>query len=336
MLRIIQSLLIVAFFAAMMTLLFRDHVIPSLTRSPGVEVDRRILTDSWANQDDWMEIRLGGMVLGAMRTVAEQEDDESYTVYGHLELRGGFVRGRLISSARLNPRLEVESARMAAHLPTGGGELATGEDLAGPELPEGAIELLALLRGQRMNVRISRGDAVNFLSESLPRPVTVADSINPILRGEMLSEGVVYSTDLYDPFFGGGAGQAQLEWVNTAKRIGDDGEEEEVREVELRVAGSKTTLFVDQNGNIIRREIPLMTGAGVGAGADAVPRLVLLHRQPQQMQEEYPGLLFLPEHPPISPGEVTGTNRGEVFRGLSLFSLVGDNLTGRLLPGQDN
>ncbi|HNM47676.1 MAG TPA: hypothetical protein PKH51_11710, partial [Candidatus Sumerlaeota bacterium] len=64
--RTIQSLLISIFFLVMMVLLFRDHVMPSLTRGRGVEVDRRVLADSWSNQNDWMEIRIGDQRLGAM------------------------------------------------------------------------------------------------------------------------------------------------------------------------------------------------------------------------------------------------------------------------------
>ena len=281
-LRIAQSIAIIAFFAVMMTFLFRDHILPDLSRGRGIAVDHRILTDNWASQDDWLEIRLGEMKLGAMRTVADEEPDlDGYSVRGHLEIRAGFINARLVTAALLNNRLEVHSVRAVAVIAEAGQPLPPGADLDGEDLPPGAYELVALMRSNTAYIRIRRDDAVAFLTQPLPRPVTMTDSIAPILRGDMLTENVVYTADIYDPLMGGGAGRAEIEWVETVMRPNEEGDMERIRRVEMRMGQTRSTMEVSDNGQVLRREIPLMMPAGAGVGSDAGPRLVLEARKPR-------------------------------------------------------
>src|SRR5690606_16747710 len=96
--RKIQSLLIVLFFGFMMVLLFRDHVIPGLSRPDGIDVDRAVLTDSWVNQDDYLVIQMGGMELGAMRQTAEHDaETDTYTSTMQVVANAGLLRGRILS-----------------------------------------------------------------------------------------------------------------------------------------------------------------------------------------------------------------------------------------------
>lgn len=335
MIRILQSTFIVGFFLVMMTLLMRDHIIPSFSRGSGIDVDHRILVDSWTNQDEWYEIRLGDMPLGGMRTVAERiVDTEEFTILGHLELRTPFLMGRLLTAAQLNERLEVNSARLVGGLGTMG-QIPDAESLIDGTFSGEMIEVLALIRSQTINLKLQRGESVQFMTQPMPRPVTMIDSVTPILRGEMLSMGVVYSIDLYDPLMGGGAGRAEIEWVRSSTFVNNDGEEEELRHVEMRIGNLRTTLEVDENGDVLKREIPIMGPTGAGVGSDSGPRLVMIRRDGWEMQRDFPALNHLPETPSITPGDVVGESTGDVFEGVNLMSLLGRGLRGRLnLPGE--
>lgn len=333
MIRILQSAFIVTFFLVMMSLLVRDHIIPNLSRGDGIEVDYRILVDSWAGQDEWYEVRLGDMPLGAMRTVAERhEEDDAYSILGHLELRTPFLSGRLLTAASLNSRLEVQSARMVGAMGAPGGGMPDPESLAAGELSDEAIEVLALIRSQTMNLRMQRGETVQFMSQPMMRPVTMIDSVTPMLRGDMLSEGVVYSIDLYDPLMGGGAGRAEIEWVDSTTFVNDGGEEERLRNVEIRIGPLKTSVKVDDNGDVLRREIPIMAPTGSGVGSDSGPRIVMVRKDPWDLEQEYPRLNFVLDSPSVSPTDVVGESTGDIFEGVNLMSMIGRGLRGRL-PG---
>ncbi|MCC5876631.1 MAG: hypothetical protein JJU11_10475 [Candidatus Sumerlaeia bacterium] len=333
MLRILQSAFIVCFFVAMMSLLVRDHIIPSLAKGDGIEVDYRILVDSWAGQDEWFEVRLGDMPLGAMRTVAERhEEADEYAILGHMELRTPFISGRLLTAASLNSRLEVQAARMVGAMGSPGGGMPNAQALADGELSDEAIEVLALIRNQNMNLRMKRGDSVQYLTQSMMRPVTMIDSVTPMLRGDMLSEGVVYSIDLYDPLMGGGSGRAEVEWVDSTTFVNDEGEDERMRNVEIRIGSLKTTVMVDDNGDVLRREIPIMGPTGSGVGSDSGPRIVMIRKDPWDLEKEYPDLNFVLKSPKISPTDVVGESTGEIFEGVNLMSMLGRGLRGRL-PG---
>lgn len=329
MLRILRSLFIVVFFGVMMTLLVRDHVIPSLSRGEGIAVDQRVLLDSWVDQDEWLAISLAGAPLGAMRTTAEREDDGTYTAAAHLELRSPLLKGRLLSAMKLNRRLEVESARMRVAMSPPGQPTLSAATLDAPEPPPGAYELLALIRGTSLSIRLSRDDARRFLVQSIARPLTIADSIAPILRGQMLTQGTVYTIDLYDPLMGGGAGAAQIEWTTNERWQATNGEPAQtLRRVEVRAAGMRTSLLVDMAGNIVRREIPLfLPTPGAPAAAAQVPLLVLERRDTPAFRAQFPELEILPAPPAPTAADFIGTDTGELFPSIGILSLFGARLS---------
>jgi hypothetical protein len=343
MLRHLQSIAIVAFFGIMMFFLARDHVIPSLSRSAGIEVDRSVLTDTWVDQDEWLVVRLGDTQIGNIRTSAEAERvslpenwksgepeplPELYTTAAHLELGKGLLGGRLLTVATLNRRLELQTVRVRAHLAPMGAEGLTGEELDAEELPAGVYELVGRVEGSEFLYRLRRDGAVQFGSVRLGRPVTVADSIAPVLRGNMLTKDVIYTVDMFDPLMGNQAGSAEIEWVDT-KRESINGEMENVRLIELRYQGIKTRLSVDQNGTVLRREIPLFSsaqGSSTMTTDSRGARVVFERVAPELARDRMPSLHYLPTARPISPEDVRGTNSGEVIQGLSAFAMMGGGL----------
>ncbi|MBI1290374.1 hypothetical protein GC173_03920 [bacterium] len=348
MLRQIQSVLIVAFFGTMMFFLVRDHVIPSLGRPAGIEVDRSVLADTWVDQDEWLVVKLGDSPLGSLRTSAEAERAEpvvttrrsglsdqmaeSYTTAAHLELAQGLLNGRLLTVATLNRRLELETVRLRAYLAPFGKEAMTGEQLDAEDLPAGAYELVGRVEGSEFLYRLRRDGAVQYGSFRLPRPVTVADSIAPVLRGNMLTKDVVYTVDMFDPLMGNKAGGAEIEWVDS-KRQQINGEWESLRIVEMRYQGMKSRLTVDPNGTVLRREIPLFAAntGNTSLANDAKGASVVFERvAPDVARDKMPALQYLPTPRPVLPSDVRGTDTGEVIQGLSAFAMMGGSVPNAL------
>ncbi|HMZ51681.1 MAG TPA: hypothetical protein PK988_05400 [Candidatus Sumerlaeota bacterium] len=323
--RTIQSLLISIFFLVMMVLLFRDHVMPSLTRGRGVEVDRRVLADSWSNQNDWMEIRIGDQRLGAMHSTAEENDSKTgFVMTTNLRVDGGLIRGRLISSSRLNKRLELEAIRLRVQLAGFAGRVMSAEELDSEELPRGAFELVGIVEGTTARFRVKRDDSQQFFEQHLARPVTLSDSITPVLRGQMLNQNVDYAIDVYDPFLGNSASSVIVTYLrDEMENVG--GELQTVKKVQIRYQSSRIFLAVDGNGNILRREIPLLAPGTAGAKADdaaKVPTLVLERVASGDARSRWPDLAYTPRPAAIAPEDVRGENKGQLLQGFSLTSLL--------------
>jgi len=333
--RLIQSILVTGFFLVMMAMLVRDQVIPSFKRSPGVDVDHNVLTDSWSNQDDWLEIRVADFPVGVFRTTAEKDEVEDfYTNTAQLQIDTPFLRGRMVSIVRLNRRLEVESARIRGALPGAGEKLLSAEELDAEALPPGAIEATALSDGRNLRVRIRRGDAERYTSVRLARPITVADSITPILRTNMLSKGIVYRTDVYDPLWGNSAGQIEVEYMADRQERDQRGILR-LREIELRLANMKTTLWVNPQGVVVRREIPLLQ-PGNSPGSEEMAKgfsIVMTRLDPVLARSKHAGLDYEPRPPVVNPGDVVGKDKGDLGTGISAFSLLSKGLESRLKGG---
>ncbi|MCC6545844.1 hypothetical protein IT570_01655 [Candidatus Sumerlaeota bacterium] len=326
--RTIQSLLICMFFLAMMFFLFRDHVIPSMTRGHGVEVDRRVLADSWSNQDDWMAIRLGAQKLGAVHSTAEEDDTRpGYLMTSNLQVDGGIIRGRLISSSHLNKRLELDTIRLRVQLAGFAGKVMDAEELDAEELPPGVFELVGLVEGSTARFRLKRDESVQFFEQRLLRPVTLSDSITPVLRGQMLNKDVDYAIDVYDPLLGNNAASVIVTYLRDEVEA-FDGEAQSVKKVQLRYQTNRMYLTVGQGGNILRREIPLMAPSAAESQAQARgdgPKgatLVLERVAPGVAQAQWPGISYTPRAADVRPEDVRGENKGQVLGGISAMSFL--------------
>ncbi|CAN5365372.1 hypothetical protein BH09SUM1_BH09SUM1_26900 [soil metagenome] len=321
MVRKLQTFVIVLFFLAMMFSLVRDHVLPSMSRGGGIDIDRAVLTDSWVNQDDWMSIRFGGATLGYLRNTADKDDlSDGYITTSSVEIKTPFIRGRLVSVIRMNRRLEVETARVRAQAATIGTELLSAKDLDAPELPRGVYEVAAKVSGPILRYRIRHEDDVKFSELRLARPLTVADSLTPILRGGMLNRKASYVADLYNPL-DSGAGKVEVEWIDDKTEL-VDGKAQTLKVVEVRYATMKTKLYVDKDGNVIRREIPLFAGAqSSGGGTVTMEKL-----EPVAARAAHPELDYVPEPREFTAEELQGTDKGELLKSVSIFSLVGGGL----------
>ncbi len=307
----------------MMTLLVRDHVIPDLRRGGTVEIESEVMTDSWVNQDEWLAVEIGDMRLGGLRLSSSHESArEKYILSAHLQVDAALFRARLLSTAVLDRRLRLEQFRLRGHVPTAGGELLSPAEVDAEELPEGTLEATGYVDGQTLLLRLRRADAVQHLSMRLARPVTLADSLAPIMRSEMLTKGVVYSTEVYDPLWGNRAGQVHIEYVED-RVVTVGGEELEVRVIEQRLGSQRLILLVDEDGQIVRRTIPLFGARGGHiAGMDRDAAIVLSRLEPVDARRQFPGLDYIPREPDLRREDVTGTDRGRVVPTMSLFDIL--------------
>ena len=331
MIRYFQSAAITIFFLVMMFFLFRDHVVPSWNRGGGIEVDRNVLTDSWSNQDEWMTIEFGEYNLGAMRTTADWEEEEDfYWATAHVEIDAPFIKGRVMTAVRLNHGLELESARLRAHLPGFNQKPYDAETLDGGELPPGAFELLARVDGKDLRLRMRRDDAVRYDSVRLARPVTIADSLTPIFRGQMLTKGVTYSVDIYEPLWGNKAGKMEVEYLGN-ERVEAGGEQYYAKKIEMRMGTNRSLLYTDESGTVLKREFELFgSGATEQKGEIQGTTLVLEHIDQMDGSERYPQLDVVPREPEVTREAVTGENQGEVLQRVSIFSVLSGGLVENL------
>lgn len=332
MIRTLQATAVTLFFGVMMFFLFRDHVIPNWNRGGGIDVDRNILTDSWSNQDEWMEIRLDDMELGAMRSAAEwEEEGDYYTLTAHLQINAsGLIKARVLTAARLNHRLELENVRMRAHVPPFGKAPLPPGQLDAEVLPDGAYEVLALARGQVLHLRIKSTaggeEAASHHEIRLAHPVTMADTLMPIFRGRMLTEGVTYTIDVYDPLWGNKAGKVEIKYLgDEIQNVG--GKAESVKMIELRMAGTRTLLWVDENGTVLRREIPLFASSTAGPAEEFRGSSLVLERlDPSNARKKYPDLKHAPAVREVTIEDVTGKDVGNPLKRLSVFNLLSGSL----------
>lgn len=333
--RILRSLAITGFFLLMMGFLFRDHIIPAWNRGGGIEVEHSVLTDSWSNQDNFNELKVDDFTLGGLRTTAEYEVDGNYYTYtAHLLVDTPVLKTRIVSWARMNHRLELETVRIRAHLPGFTGNIMDAENLdtADGELPPGVIELTGKFEGRRLFYRLRRENAVRYASLSLDRPVTMTDSMIPILGSQMLTKNVVYALDVYDPFLGNKAGKMEIELIDVGSIINIGDSEKFLRTVELRLDNLRTHLFVDEGGTIWRREIFLFSGSKTSSAPSALEgsKFIFQHLNARSGRDKFPTLDYLPQPVEISKEDVMGENSGELSSGnFDLFSLVAKGYLGK-------
>jgi len=186
-----------------------------------------------------------------------------------------------------------------------------------------------------VQLRARRGDATNFAELPLARPATMIDSLAPLLRGNVLKKGVVYSQQVYDPLFGAAATNVELIWIEDVWEKRDD-KPLLLRRMELRMGERTVNIFVDPDGNVARREIPLIAknpGASTPSN-DSAPKLVLERLTQAKGRARFPELLVLPETVDLENEALEGKNSGNVAAGLNLFSLLGSSLTGGSNPGK--
>lgn len=342
MIRNLYTLCVIMFFLIMMVLLLRNHVIPDLTRKSGIDVDRRVLTDSWADQDEYQRIKFANTSLGILRTTAEREFalDESgrkdpdvidhYFSTTNLVLDTSFLKGRVVGAIKMNRRLEFENALIRAYVRPFSGEPMDGEELYSGDLPEGAYELAALKKENTLYLRLRHNDAVQYNEIFSPRPITMLDSVTPILRGDMMTQGAVYTVDVFDPL-GNATRQAQLEWVDETIIQDTDGNAQAVRIVETRFGSSASRIYVDDNGLIYRREFPLGmlpgTGEDSGATPENAPKLTLNRIEEPEALGKYPRLNYVPPVADLTIEEMTGKDTGRVID-LNLIDLLSGNIEG--------
>ncbi len=339
MIRIFQSILVTGFFLTMAFFLFRDHIMPDWTKGDGIEIDRSVLTDAWSNEDEWLDVSLGDYKLGGYRTVTEYEELENYYLTAsHIQLDLPFLKGRLISSARMNRNLELESYRIRLNIPPTGKEPMSGQELDSftDQVPPNVYEIVGLVEGLTQRMRIRSADGVQYKKLSLSRPMTMADSITPLLRSNMLTRDITYAVDIYDPMWGNNAGAVELEWVDTVPPPSEFQDRQALKKIELRYSGTTTTLLVDNTGTVMRRTISLLqTMPGqTDLPSDIKAGLQMDRLDPGNGRRIYPGLNYIPEAPTITRDDVTGEDSGQVVQRTSLMSLIsgasgGANLFGK-------
>lgn len=301
---------ITLFFLAMMVLLVKNEILPTLNTGDGIPVSTRQLADEWTGKDEWAALSVNGRPVGALRTVA-QRDGTGYHAFLKLVLEGGPVSGKIETAALLNERLELEQLHVTATVP--GAETA-------------ALELAGLVEHQTLRLRLSSATGVKYQQVDLPRPITMNFAADPFMSGSQMVPGETYALDVYDPVWGMQAGRMKLTLAGT-QRATLNGVPFDARIVEAEMGTATTKIWLDQRGDPFRREIRVPLGGGSTSrnekGAEVPQIVVRLDRidSPEEMVK-YAELRNLPDPPAFQPEDLRGEDSGEPLQALGILPML--------------
>ncbi|MEQ8822483.1 MAG: hypothetical protein RLY93_19785 [Sumerlaeia bacterium] len=318
---LLRSLVVIAFFAVMMTLLARDYLIPEFTDDGATAVSTDMLADQWFGQDDWYRIYLNGSPIGAMRTTTMNSPEEGFGAIMQLALQNGPVKGKLETATLLDDRLQLRQVSAAVQMP-----------FLGQVTLAGAVTD----NNNAIRLRLKSDEGVRYTELALGGPVTVPASMDPLFVGDAMVVGQTYKMDVYDPVFGNAAGRMTFEVAAIEDMRGEDGKYYRgLKRIDARMQNIETRYWVTDEGVVVQRQIRLVPANGnkkkdevddetdTGLGSF---RITMKRLDPVMAAVEYADLRTLPELPDYELSELQGEDEGEP---LGRFSLIGLLLKGK-------
>lgn len=303
--RRLSSLLSILFFAAMMSLLVRDHIWPMFSGGGAIAVSTAEIADIWAGKDEWMTVEVNGASIGAIRNIVQRTPD-GYHAFMKAVLEGPLVGGATISaSGLLNTRLELEQIRVTLERP-------------GMERP--ALELGGLVERNSLLLKLESPSGIRFSEVSLPRPITLNSAADPLMARGKLTAGETYAVDVYDPLWGMRAGRMRFS-LKGLETVDTGFERLEATVVEAEMDSITTRVWLDAADEAVRREFRLRAGGGEGdAGQSLVVRLDRLSAP--EKHPKFQALRDLPSLPEYQSADLRGENRGSPLQALGLLPMM--------------
>jgi hypothetical protein len=303
----LRTLVILAFFAAMMGMLVRDHLLPRWRGGDGIEVGNAILADQWFGKDEWMRVRLNDQDVGAIRTQAFNID-EGFASVMKLVVDSPLLSGEVTTASVMDQQLNLRQVEAVVDF---------------SERGLSRLELRGLVEDRTLHLRLASRTGVRHMAVPLRGPITMNTSIDALLAGEQLVPGNRYKVRVYDPVWGMETGDLVLEvtgrdWIVTERRRAL------LPRVEARMGNVITRIWPDANGEQARREF-LLAGLADdeadqtdGSAPDqpdrrsrSGPRLVMQEMDRTAAELEFPALVSSPDLPSLVMADVTGADEGE-------------------------
>ncbi|MDX2175288.1 MAG: hypothetical protein SF028_02350 [Candidatus Sumerlaeia bacterium] len=308
-----RPVLVTLFFVAMMGLLFRDHVLPSLMQGERLNVDSTLVQDAWADRDDFLAVRFSGQERGGLRinSTRIEEDPPRYLFTAQLSIRTPFLSGTLVAAATANRRMELEQFEATVDVPR----------LRGPDDAEGAplATVSGRVAGPELLVRFEDAQGERFLRQPLLAPIRLADSLETSLFQVMRKPGQVFRVDVVDPLFGGqpdaalvtfeGVEDVELPPHLSAGEGAADDRMAPASKFSVLLGPVDSSYWMLDSGRVYRREIRLVSrnqSVLRASQRNTAPLLVLTLEDPLRMRERYPALRQLPPIPDVEAAGLIG------------------------------
>lgn len=310
--RIVQPVLIVAFFGAMATLLARDYLVPMWRAGSATPLAPAAAADQFTARDEWSRVRFNGIPLGTMRNVSMRQG-AGYATWTILRIDAWFIKGTLNAAASLDNRLEMQSATA---------RLDFGNALGGART---RLDVAALAQREELFLKFASPTGTRHHRLRLLHPPTINLAADQVVASARLEEGKVYALPVFDPLLGA-AGDRLIVRAAGTDTLTIDGEQTPVRIAEMRMAGAVTRLWVDERNRIQRREIVFEGLRNPNAPGDGDPpagrfRLTFDALAPNDPARNDPALAALPDPPALTTADVTGTDTGDPVDALGLGGL---------------
>ncbi len=306
--RHLSTLLILAFFLLMMSLLTKDHILPMLEYGDSAVVSGAQLAESWGGTDEWMTLSFNGKQIGGMRQAVTKLPD-GFAATGKTLIRAGFVGGTLETAATMNERLELQQVRLVLRL-------GNGQE----------IELAGMVERLTLYLRLKSGTGVRYTQIPLRQVPTLNISSDALFAGRMMQKGESYLMDVYDPLWGMQAGKMRVSLVGTEEIETEQGVVE-VKVAEAKMQNIRMRIWLDDVEMPLRREVSYSPGTSNGQARlePMKPSFVLRMDRMSEAEKRTPffeTLYVEPEPPDLARDELRGENEGEPLEAFGLLPLL--------------
>lgn len=298
--RILQQVAIVAFFAVMMALLARDHLLPRWQAQDGAQVSAALLVDAFTDRDDWALVKVAGARVGTMRMVSERRAaGPGFVSWTQLQVDMVGRKALVRAVALANPELELEKFEAVVQAPGLDGEVRARGAASGREL---LLEIASPTGARRESLELAR-------------PVALSSSLEPLITSGDLIAGEPYLLDVYDPLLQSEKTRLRVVWTGTERiRVGGAGIQ--ARRIEATAGPMVMVVHVDGASNrILRREFGLAdTARRTPEGTpfvEGAPTVVLEWLRQIDGMDDAPALMELLPEPAFEAGELRGESIGD-------------------------
>lgn len=181
--------------------------------------------------------------VGATATTIRKSDEitTNATYRAHFNLEG-----------KLAPLLPKATVKVVADINTDLNLSAFhGETRLGPL----NLSSTGLVSGNTLNVAVVNGDKINRTKVALKNSISLAEALRPLLSRQMeIREGSRMSAPIIDPLTGINRGTLTVE-IQDKETIVINGKELQAFRVESSVGDIKTLMWIDDDGQTIRRQL---------------------------------------------------------------------------------
>ncbi|MBM3334848.1 hypothetical protein FJY63_09320 [Candidatus Sumerlaeota bacterium] len=279
--RIAVSAAITMFWAVMMVLLVRDHIVTRGGSGDAVEVSPSELTSQWQDYEEWMTLIISGKPQGISYTAIRRSGEPpSYVTLNRIWLdvdvfgRHSF---RLETAASLNSTFHLERAS------------------ANVRLDEAQMDFATLVEGSRLYYRWQYEDRARVGVWRLKKPIALLDAAQPMLFRQLdLKVGSSFRLPVLDSTWSLRQGWAEMR-VTALERIAVGRKTTEAYKLAIQLGPFSSTTWVSKKGEVLRRDFP--------------SNISMERADAKAAREQFPGIDAPAEIPKLEPADFRGSEQ---------------------------